>query len=123
MAKLSQLSPSKAQFALPPLDEHSPGVERLLGSLKEGLLISSARGAPIDTPSKKRHNAEEDMLDLHQANEEDATVVPEEKDDHSKETGPIPAAEQSIWTQAALAGPSRVEVSRDTVLQLIHCSL
>lgn len=104
---LPQLSPSKPQFTLPPLDEHAPGVERLLGSLRENLMIAAAQEIPFEpTPKEEVKDEEGDTEeDIH---DDDTSVAAEEED--AKEEDTKPATEQELWAQAALAGPSRVEV-------------
>lgn len=110
---LPQLSPSKAQFTLPPLDEQAPGVERLLGSLREGLLIASAHEAPFESVPRGNVNDGEGASTLSPTGDDGAPdVVDEEGLEGQGVVEGKPAAEQELWAQAALAGPSRVEVGR-----------
>lgn len=111
---LPQLSPSKAQFTLPPLDERAPGVERLLGSLREGLLIAAAHEVPFDSRPKETSKGEEavhaaPVLDDHPSEDDDEEGSKQEAKEQAR-----PATEQDLWAQAALAGPSRLEVSCTT---------
>lgn len=109
---LPQLSPSKAQFTLPQLDEHAPGVERLLGSLRDGLLIAAAHEVPFNSPRREAVKGDEGKRVETPGLDGGDTVVPDEEGakEEEEEEGK-PAAEHNIWAQAALAGPSRVEVS------------
>lgn len=108
---LPQLSPSKAQFTLPPLDEHAPGVERLLGSLRDGLLIASARENTFDSPRKDTSRSADGTQDGGLGLDEGASESSGEEGPNDEEGIVQPATEQDIWSQAALAGPSRIEVS------------
>lgn len=109
---LPQLSPSKAQFTLPPLDEHAPGVERLLGSLRDGLLIAAAHEVPFNSPRREAVKGDEGKrVETPGLDDGDTVVADEGGAKAEEEEEGKPAAEHDLWAQAALAGPSRVEVS------------
>lgn len=111
---LPQLSPSKAQFTLPPLDEHAPGVERLLGSLREGLLIAAAHEVPLDSRPKDTPKEDEATHSLPLLDDGVSGDGLEEGPNEEAKEEAKPATEQELWAQAALAGPSRLEVSCTT---------
>lgn len=106
-SKLDSVEPS---FALPPLDEDAPGIERLLGTLGRES-VSSWDSVPRKNPASPP-NVEEHDQHIHYSNIEPPRTLPDD-----------------IWAQAAVpeAGPSRktfnVSSERCWILRkLIHRS-